>query len=107
MIAEYGVYGMVEWVALIPTKRNIVKVRFKGGKRGGYGFGATPATFRTENPVVMRLIEKSSYYKKGKIERLSYDESDSQPKILKESNEAGEVKNTAPGALVYVKGDRQ
>ncbi|MDE6296546.1 MAG: hypothetical protein K2L89_01755, partial [Muribaculaceae bacterium] len=31
------------------------------------GYGMTPATFTTTNPVVMRMIEESSYFRNGKI----------------------------------------
>lgn len=69
MKATYGVSGMMEWVALIPMRRNIVRVRFKGGSLSGYG--VTPATFTTTNPVVMRMIEESGYYRSGKIRLIS------------------------------------
>ncbi|MDE5806666.1 MAG: hypothetical protein K2H76_01000 [Muribaculaceae bacterium] len=72
MRATYGVSGMMEWVALIPTGRNIVRVRFSGGSLTGYG--VAPATFRTTNPVVMDVIEKSSYFKRGKIRLLKKED---------------------------------
>ena len=68
MKATYGVTGIMEWVALIPTRQNLVKVRFRGGSLSGYG--VTPATFTTENPVIMRMIEESSYFRRGKIRLL-------------------------------------
>lgn len=74
MKATYGVSGMMEWVALIPAGHNIVRVRFSGGSLSGYGM--TPATFTTINPVVMRMIEESSYFRSGKI-RLIMKEEDS------------------------------
>ncbi|MDE6717464.1 MAG: hypothetical protein K2J70_04645 [Muribaculaceae bacterium] len=69
MKTTYGVRGMMEWVALIPSGRNIVRVRFTGGSLSGYG--VVPACFTTDNPVVMRLIENSGYFRRGKIIRLS------------------------------------
>ena len=67
--ATYGVAGMMEWIALIPIGRNIVRVRFSGGSLTG--FGVTPALFKTTNPAVMRMIEGSSYYRSGKIRLVS------------------------------------
>lgn len=69
MKATYGVSGMMEWIALIPAGQNIVRVRFSGGSLSGYG--VTPATFTTANPVVMRLIEESGYFRRGKIRLLN------------------------------------
>ena len=69
MKATYGVSGMMEWIALIPVGRNIVRVRFSGGSLSGYG--VTPATFTTTNAVVMKMIEDSSYYRRGKIRLIS------------------------------------
>lgn len=101
---------MMEWVALIPARRNIMKVRFKGGKLGGYGFGATPATFRTDNHVVKRLIENSSYFKSGKIELLSYVPDDDEPAEgtaeMRDGFGMTEMWQQAPGALVFTKGER-
>lgn len=56
---------MMEWVALIPTRSNMLRVRFTGGTLSGYG--VTPATFTTSNAAVAHLIEKSYYFKAGKI----------------------------------------
>jgi len=69
MKATYGVTGMMEWVALIPTRSNMLRVRFTGGSLSGYG--VTPATFTTENEVVMRMIEESRFFLQGRIRLLS------------------------------------
>ena len=79
MKATYGVMGMMEWIALIPTANNTVRVRFSGGSLSGYG--VTPATFTTSNPVLIKMIEGSSYFRSGKIklirreDKLSDDDS--------------------------------
>ena len=64
----YGVMGMMEWNALIPVGRSTLRVHFSGGTLTGYG--ATPATFTTDNPAVMRLIEDSYWYKIRKIRKI-------------------------------------
>lgn len=67
MTVTYSVSGMMEWVAVIPTRSNLLRVRFSGGSLSGYG--VTPATFTTSNPVVIRMIEDSRLFKSGKIKR--------------------------------------
>lgn len=59
---------MKEWVALIPTRSNTLRVRFEGGGDTGYGF--TPATFTTHSEPVMNIIERSILFREGKIRLL-------------------------------------
>lgn len=89
MKVTYGVYGMMEWVALIPMRHNLVRVRFSGGSLSG--FGTTPATFTTDNPVVIRMIEQSSYFRRGKIRRVATEEAaeESCSEVSKESGQPG------------------
>lgn len=62
----YGVKGMIEWHALIPFgKGSTMKVDFTGGTLTGYGI--SPAKFTTGNKMVQDIIERSAYYKTGKI----------------------------------------
>lgn len=68
MTVTYGVMGMMEWVALIPTRSNLLRVRFSGGSLSGYG--VSPATFTTSNVAVAHMIEESHYFKSGKIRLL-------------------------------------
>lgn len=69
MTKTYGVSGMMEWNALIPAGRCTVRVHFTGGTVTGYG--VTPATFTTDNPAVIHLIEHSHWFRKGKIKLIS------------------------------------
>lgn len=64
----YGVYGMTEWIALIPAGQAKIRVPFSGGSISGYG--VRPATFSTGNEHLCRIIENSEYYKIKKIERI-------------------------------------
>lgn len=59
---------MKEWVALIPTRSNTLRVRFTGGTRTA--FGVTPATFTTDNETVIRIIESSRFYKEKRIKKI-------------------------------------
>lgn len=65
---KYGVNGMMEWYAMIPAGRSVLRVHFTGGTVTGYG--VTPATFVTDNPAVMHLIENSYWFRKNKIVKL-------------------------------------
>lgn len=60
----YGV-RLMEWHALIPAGAGKIRVQFTGGSYSG--FGQKPATFTTSDPVMMRLIEDSDYFKSGQI----------------------------------------
>lgn len=60
---------MMEWVALIPTRSNVLRVRFSGGALSGYG--VTPATFTTDNASVMSIIESSRFFKDRRIVIIS------------------------------------
>lgn len=61
----YGVYNIIEWHALIPMGKAVVKVTFSGGAITTSGI--TPATFTTSDPVVQYAIERSKDFKSGKI----------------------------------------
>ena len=61
----YGVYNIIEWHALIPMGKAVVKVIFSGGAITTSGI--TPATFTTSDPVVQFAIERSKDFKSGKI----------------------------------------
>ena len=65
MKKTYGVSGMMEWNALIPAGRTTVRVHFTGGTVTGYG--VSPATFTTDNPAVIHLIEHSHWFRNRKI----------------------------------------
>ncbi len=65
MKKTYGVNGMMEWNALIPAGRTTLRVHFKGGTVTGYG--VSPATFTTDNPAVIHIIEHSHWFRSRKI----------------------------------------
>lgn len=60
-VVTYGVNGMMEWYAIIPAGKSTLRVHFTGGTVTGYG--TTPATFTTDNPAVIHLIENSYWFK--------------------------------------------
>lgn len=64
----YGVYNIVEWVAMIKVGKATVKVRFAGGAMTTNG--VTPAKFTTTDPVVQLAIERSEHYRNGKIRHI-------------------------------------
>lgn len=79
MKKTYGVSGMVEWTVLIPVGRSSVRIRFTGGSISGYG--VTPATYTTDNPALMHLIENSQLFRRKRITLLRTG--DGQPKKRK------------------------
>lgn len=61
----YGVKGVIEWHALIPCGKSTMSVKFTGGTLTGYGI--SPARFATNDRMVQDIIERSEYFKCGKI----------------------------------------
>lgn len=68
----YGVYGLMEWHALLNVGKCCIHVDFTGGALSGYG--VTPAEFTTSDPVIQHVIESSGYFKSGKIKVLRASE---------------------------------
>ena len=68
--AVYGVYGVMEWVALVPVGRSTLKIHFEGGSMSGYGI--RPATYETDHPGVRRIIERSEWYRRGRIKLIGF-----------------------------------
>ncbi len=64
----YGIYGYIEYQAVINVGQNKIKIPFTGGTVSA--FGTTPATFETDNLVAQISIEHSSEYRSGKISLL-------------------------------------
>lgn len=56
---------MIEFHALIPFGKSTLSVQFKGGTLTGYG--VSPAKFVTSDRIVQDVIEKSDYFKSGRI----------------------------------------
>lgn len=67
--ACYGVFGLMEFMLRIKTPAGGIDVHFAGGQLSGYG--VMPATFRTSDPVMKRLIEQTPEYVAGKIRKIS------------------------------------
>lgn len=65
----YGVFGMVEFQALINIGKATMKVNFTDGSMTA--FGQNPAQFTTTNPVVQFAIQSSNDFKKGRIKIIN------------------------------------
>jgi hypothetical protein len=61
----YGVKNLMEWQANIPVGKGRLIIHFAGGTRTAYG--VTPATYKTEDPIRQVIIEKSDYFRSGRI----------------------------------------
>ncbi len=70
----YGVYGMMEYQALIKIGKATLKVQFTDGSITAYG--QNPAQFTTADFIVQHAIENSSDYKRGRIKRVNVIELD-------------------------------
>lgn len=57
--------GLMDWVAQIKTGAATVKIHFGGGAITAYG--VTPAEYTTSDAFMQQVIERSSYYKSGRI----------------------------------------
>lgn len=64
----YGVYNIVEWMAIIKAGKASVRVLFSGGAMTTQG--VTPAMFTTTDPVVQLAIEHSEPFRNGKIKLI-------------------------------------
>ena len=87
----YGVYGMMEYQALIKIGKATLKVQFTDGSITAYG--QNPAQFTTADFIVQHAIENSSDYKRGRIKRVTVIELDEDVHI-----ERNPVKATATDA---------
>lgn len=61
----YGAPGLVDWVAQIKAGAARVRVHFTGGALTSYG--VTPAEYTTGDRFIQTLIERSNYYREGRI----------------------------------------
>lgn len=65
MIKTYGTKSFMEWQALISVGKARVSVPFTGGTLSAGGI--SPATYTTNNKVLQKVIEGSTYFRSGKI----------------------------------------
>ena len=61
----YGAPRLVDWVAQIKSGSTTVRVHFSGGALTAYG--VTPAEYTTSDPFIQKVIERSSYFREGRI----------------------------------------
>lgn len=66
---KYGVRGMMEWYPLIQVGNTRKRIPFEGGARTAYG--VRDATYTTSNKVVQFCIERSGYFREGRIRLLA------------------------------------
>ena len=94
----YGVYGLMEWYCSIPCGGARVDIPFTGGTMSGHG--TVPAQYTTEDPFVQVVIERSDYFRRGRIVIISDIEGSGRFKVAdtdeKPTNVAPEVE--APAA---------
>lgn len=64
----YYVMGLTEYRMRLQPGPVGVDVEFTGGVVNGYG--VTPATYETDDPIIQRLLEASAAYRSGRIRKL-------------------------------------
>lgn len=94
----YGVYGMMEYQAIIKIGRATLKVMFTDGSITA--MGQNPAQYTTSDFIVQHAIENSSDFKKGRIHVVSTIELDEDVRI--ERNPAKPSTRTAKVAAKAV-----
>jgi len=67
-IKTYGAKGLMEWQCLIRSGKTKLHISFTGGTLTEYGVSA--AKYTTSNPIIQDMIERSDYFKTGKITLL-------------------------------------
>ncbi len=75
----YGVYGMMEYQALIKIGKATLKVLFTDGSLTA--FGQNPAKYTTSDFLVQHAIENSSDFKRGRITVVNSTELDEEVRI--------------------------
>lgn len=75
----YGVYGMMEYQAIIKIGRATLKVLFTDGSITS--LGQNPAQYTTSDFIVQRAIESSGDFKRGRIKVVNVIELDEDVRI--------------------------
>lgn len=94
----YGVYGMMEYQAIIKIGRATLKVLFTDGSITS--LGQNPAQYTTSDFIVQHAIENSNDFKRGRITVVSTIELDEEVRI--ERNHNASVQQTATPAKAAV-----
>ncbi len=91
----YGVYHLVEWIAVLSLGKAKVKVQFTGGATTTQG--VTPATYTTADPVVQFAIERSPEFRRGKIKIIRSCDLGGEVEIGRNLSRMGSVSDVAAG----------
>lgn len=95
----YGVYGMMEYLALIKIGKSTLKVLFTDGSMTS--MGENPARYTTDNFMFQHAIELSDEFKRGLIKVVSEIELDEELRI--ESNEGNTSQHLSPAETPQTK----
>lgn len=66
----YAVRGLLEWHLLLHANGVDIPIRFSGGTMGSNG--VIGGRYSTDNPVIQRLIESTSHFRRNRIYILRY-----------------------------------
>lgn len=65
MTKTYIARGLLEWQLALKISGAVIRICFSGGSMGSNG--VIPAKYVTDNPAIQSIIEKSEYFKNGRI----------------------------------------
>lgn len=92
MKKTYGAKGLMEWECLIKVGKATLHVPFTGGSQTEYG--VVPAKFTTDNAVKQAIIERSDYFKHGRIVLLNGDTKKKLPKVESAESDTADAKTS-------------
>lgn len=98
-IKTYGAKGLMEWQCLIRSGKSKLHITFTGGTLTEYGVSA--AKYTTSNPIIQDMIERSDYFKNGKITLLRKVEKSSTEQV--QAQEATAKKSAKGKDLATIK----
>ena len=77
----YGVWGMMEYIAVVTVGRRSTKIQFSDGSVSA--MGVNPAKFTTDNVILQNAIESSDDFRRGLIKVVSVHELEGEVKVLR------------------------
>lgn len=97
----YGVWGMMEYVAVVSVGRRGTKIQFSDGSVSA--MGVNPARFSTDSIILQNAIERSDDFRRGLIKVVSVQELGGEVQVLRNKPKAvprPELKPTSEPELV-------
>ena len=85
---------MQEWLLAVPCGKARVMFHFRGGWKSAHG--SSPATFTTDNPAAIAILEGSTYFRRGEIRLAKESPEPGPPGHSGNSRPSGNFGNSGP-----------